>query len=240
MTTRGRSLGCPVTTPGPWAWNVAGWLHYTQDPVTLRRAGTSTFCEMGRAVRLSEHEAEGHSSNVMGCVTPGRAAPFQPGTPAGIENHPVVYVDLDDARAYAAWAGKRLPSEGEWQFAAQGADGLRYPWGNEMKPSLCNGGETGGTTPVKAFPGGRSPFGCYDMCGNVWEWTGSEYNAAHTRFVMLRGGSYFKAAGSAWYMDGGPQPCRFAAKMLLMWPGLDRCATVGFRCAVDLAPPAAL
>jgi formylglycine-generating enzyme required for sulfatase activity len=160
--------------------------------------------------------------------------------PAEIEDHPVVYVDLDDARAYAAWAGKRLPSEEEWQFAAQGPDGLRYPWGNEMTPSLCNGGETGGTTPVKAFPGGRSAFGCYDMCGNVWEWTESEHGSGHSRFAMIRGGSYFKAAGSDWYMDGGPQPCRFAAKMLLMWPGLDRCATVGFRCAVDLAPPAAL
>ncbi|MEB2360992.1 MAG: SUMF1/EgtB/PvdO family nonheme iron enzyme [Bryobacteraceae bacterium] len=154
--------------------------------------------------------------------------------PVGTEEHPVVYVDLDDTRAYAAWAGKRLPTEEEWQYAAQGADGRRYPWGSEMRPHLCNAGESGTTTPVKAHPGGRSPFGCYDMCGNTWEWTESERSDGRTRFAILRGGSYFEARGSHWYMDGGPKPCDFAAKMLLMWPGLDRCATVGFRCAMDL------
>jgi formylglycine-generating enzyme required for sulfatase activity len=154
--------------------------------------------------------------------------------PPGIEDHPVVRVDLDDARAYAAWAGKRLPTEEEWQYAAHGPDARRYPWGNAIRPGVCNAGETGGTTPVKAFPAGRSPFGCYDMCGNTWEWTESERSDGRTRFALLRGGSYFEAKGSAWYMDGGPQPCNFAAKFLLMWPGLDRCSTIGFRCAVDL------
>ena len=155
--------------------------------------------------------------------------------PPGMEDHPVVYVDLDDARAYAAWAGKRLPTEEEWQYAAQGPAALRYPWGNEMRAGACNRGETGSTTPVRAYPAGRSPFGCYDMCGNVWEWTESERSDGRTRFSILRGGSYFQATGSAWYMDGGPQPCAFGAKFLLMWPGLDRCATIGFRCALGLS-----
>ena len=152
--------------------------------------------------------------------------------PAGKEDHPVVHVDLDDARAYAAWAGKRLPTEEEWQFAAQGPRLLRYPWGNAIRPGVCN--QTADTTPVRAFAGGRSRYGCYDMCGNVWEWTESERSDGRTRFVMIRGGSHFEACGSEWYMDGGPQPCNFAAKFLLMGPSLDRCATVGFRCAVDL------
>lgn len=155
--------------------------------------------------------------------------------PPGKEDHPVVYVDLDDARAYAKWTGKRLPTELEWQYAAEGPEALVYPWGNQMMPGRCNGGESGGTTPVKAFPDGRSPFGCYDMCGNTWEWTESEYSDGRTRFAILRGGSFFKAQGSKWYTDGGPQSCRFGMKFLLMWPGLDRCATVGFRCAVSLA-----
>jgi formylglycine-generating enzyme required for sulfatase activity len=153
---------------------------------------------------------------------------------AGHEQHPVVYVDLDDARAYAKWAGKRLPTEEEWQFAAQGSDGRKYPWGDRMEPGRCNDGETGGTTPVKAFPQGRSPFGCYDMCGNVWEWTESQRSDGHTRFCIIRGGAFFQAGGSGWYADGGPRPVDFAAKFLLMWPGLDRCSTIGFRCAVDL------
>ncbi len=155
--------------------------------------------------------------------------------PADKQDHPVVYVDLDDARAYAKWSGKRLPTEEEWQYAAQGPEARLYPWGLEMAPGRCNAGETGSTTSVTAFPDGRSPFGCYDMCGNVWEWTESERADGRTRFCMIRGGSYYRAEGSHWYMDGGPQPSNFAAKFLLMWPGLDRCATIGFRCVVDLA-----
>ncbi len=154
--------------------------------------------------------------------------------PAGKEDHPVVYVSLDDARAYARWAGKALPSEEQWQYAAQGPEGLTYPWGQAMEPGRCNGGESGGTTSVRAFPAGRSPFGCYDLCGNVWEWTESERTDGRTRFCMIRGGSYYTAQGSHWYMDGGPQPADFAAKFLLLWPGLDRCATVGFRCVALL------
>ena len=154
--------------------------------------------------------------------------------PAGLENHPVVYVDLNDAKAYASWAGKRLPSEEEWQLAAQGPDGTLYPWGNEMEDERCNRNTNGVTTSVKSFPGGKSAYGCYDMCGNTWELTANEYSDGRTRFVMLKGGSCFKAEGSVWYMDGGPQKNSFFAKMLLMWPGLDRCSTVGFRCAADL------
>lgn len=154
-------------------------------------------------------------------------------------DHPVVYVDLDDARAYAAWAGKRLLTEEEWQYAAEGPEALEYPWGNTWQDGMCNGrrdgGSTEGTTPVKAYPQGRSPFGLYDMCGNVYEWTESERSDGRTRFCIVRGGSYYQAQGSMWYTDGGAQPNHHAEKFILMWPGLDRCATVGFRCAVDVA-----
>lgn len=154
--------------------------------------------------------------------------------PQGLEDHPVVYVSLEDARAYAAWAGKRLPTEEEWQVAAGGLEQRRYPWGDALQPGCYNDGASGGTTPVTAFPHGRSPFGCYDMCGNVWQWTESERDDGRTRFCILKGGSWFRARGSAWYAEGGPVPCCHAAKFLLMWPGLDRCSTIGFRCAVDL------
>jgi gamma-glutamyl hercynylcysteine S-oxide synthase len=153
--------------------------------------------------------------------------------PPGLDDYPVVYVGLEDARAYAVWAGKRLPTEAEWQHAAQGVEKRKYPWGETWQPDLCNHGQTGGTNPVKNFPAGRSPYGVYDLCGNVWEWTESERSDGRTRFVILKGGSYYQAQGSEWYADGGAQANDFAAKFLLMYPGLDRCATIGFRCAVN-------
>jgi hypothetical protein len=154
--------------------------------------------------------------------------------PSGKEDHPVVFVDLNDARAYGDWSGKRLPTVEEWQFAAQGTDVKIFPWGDEMEPGRCNQNLNGETTAVNEFPTGASPFGCLDLCGNTWELTSNEYSDGRTRFVMLKGGSCYKASGSEWYFDGGPQKNSFAAKMLLIWPGLDRCSTVGFRCAVDL------
>jgi formylglycine-generating enzyme required for sulfatase activity len=153
--------------------------------------------------------------------------------PAGKEDHPVVYVDLNDARAYAEWAGKRLPTDAEWQYAAAGPEGQQFPWGNKMEADRCNTGKE--STSVRAFPKGRSPFGCYDMSGNTWEWTESEQtDEGRTRYCLIRGGSYFDAEGSGWYVDGGPQPCNRATKMLLVWPGLDRSSTIGFRCVVDV------
>lgn len=166
--------------------------------------------------------------------------------PPGKENHPVVYVNLDDARAYARWAKKRLPTEEEWQYVSQGTDGRKWPWGDKYDSNRCNGPDGtvkndesikssfGGTTPVDAYPDSASPFGCLDMSGNVWEWTESERNDGHTRYAILRGGCYFRARGSIWYMPGGAQPCNRHAKMLLLYPGLDRCSTIGFRCVKDL------
>jgi formylglycine-generating enzyme required for sulfatase activity len=152
--------------------------------------------------------------------------------PKELADHPVVYIDIDDARAYAKWAGKRLPTEPEWHLAAQGTDGRKWPWGDEFDESNVN--TTGERTlAARSLPEGRSPYGCYHMSGNVWEWTESCRDDGHTRFVMVRGGSYFNAEGSGWYVKGGPQPCDHHAKFIRMWPGLDRCATIGFRCVID-------
>jgi formylglycine-generating enzyme required for sulfatase activity len=96
--------------------------------------------------------------------------------PEGKERHPVVLVSWEDACAYAAWAGKRLPTEAEWERAARGLDGNRWPWGNEFVPGHCNTRESdsNGTTCVGQYsPEGDSPDGAGDMVGNVWEWTSS-------------------------------------------------------------------
>jgi formylglycine-generating enzyme required for sulfatase activity len=152
--------------------------------------------------------------------------------PKGLENHPVVYVSLEDAKAYARWAGKRLPTEVEWQYAAQGTDGRKYPWGNESDSTKCNNG-LGRTTPVDAFPGGKSPFGVMDLIGNVWQLTNDVYDDGSYYFGIIRGGSFFNPASSVWYIRGGPQPADNPQILLMVSPGFDRSATVGFRCVKD-------
>jgi gamma-glutamyl hercynylcysteine S-oxide synthase len=152
--------------------------------------------------------------------------------PAGKEKHPVVYVSLEDARAYARWAGKRLPTEIEWQYAAQGSDGRKYPWGTAFDSTKCNVGR-GSSTPVDAFPAGKSPFGVMDLVGNVWQWTGDVYDNGTFYLGMVRGGSYYDPTSSFWYIKGGPQPVDNPQVMLLVSPGFDRCGTVGFRCVKD-------
>lgn len=115
----------------------------------------------------------------------------------GAEDEPVTHVDLDDARAYARWRGGRLPTEDEWQVAADDPNFVR-----------------------------REPM--------VWNWTESEHHDGRSRFAILKGGSWFAAAGSDWYADGGPRDPEVSFKLVLTGGGLDRSECIGFRCAMDL------
>ncbi|MBO9709344.1 MAG: SUMF1/EgtB/PvdO family nonheme iron enzyme [Caulobacter sp.] len=155
--------------------------------------------------------------------------------PQGWADRPVTWVSLEDARAYAAWAGKRLPREWEWQYAAQGTDGRAYPWGETWNPAAApepaRGRAVDPPAPVGTHPAGASPFGVQDLVGTVWQWT-DEHRDDHTRAAILRGGSAYQPQGSIWYF---PQAYRNDqhGKLLLMSPGKDRAATIGFRCVMD-------
>jgi gamma-glutamyl hercynylcysteine S-oxide synthase len=155
--------------------------------------------------------------------------------PDGAADRPVTWVSLEDARAYASWAGKRLPHEWEWQYAAQGLDGRLYPWGNEWDatavPVPTKGRSLSLPDSVGTHPTGVSSLGVRDMVGNVWQWT-DEYADEHTRYAIIRGGSAYQPQGSFWYF---PQAYRNDqhGKLLLMAPGRDRSGTIGFRCVAD-------
>ncbi len=161
---------------------------------------------------------------------------WQNGTfPDGWAAKPVTWVSIEDARAYAAWAGKRLPHEWEWQFAAQSSDGRRYPWGQEWNASMVSPPDHGPTrrppADVTAFSHAASPHGVLDLVGNVSQWT-DEFRDEHTRAAIVRGAASYQPLGSIWHF---PQTYRLDEhqKYLLMSPGRDRSGTIGFRLVVD-------
>ena len=151
----------------------------------------------------------------------------------GQERYPVVYVNYEDMKAYAKWAGKRLPTQAEWQLAAQSNDKRKWPWGNEFHGTLCNN-SFDKPTPVDAFSKGMSPYGVMDLVGNVWQMTNDVYFNGSYYFAVIRGGSYYKPDSSWWYIQGGAQPLDKTQIMLQVSPEFDRNATVGFRCVKDI------
>jgi formylglycine-generating enzyme required for sulfatase activity len=151
----------------------------------------------------------------------------------GQEKYPVVYISHEDMLAYAKWSQKRLPTQAEWQLAAQGPDRRKWPWGDEFHGTHCNNAFDR-PTPVDAFSKGQSIYGAFDMVGNVWQMTNDLYFNGTDYFTVIRGGSYYKPESSWWYIQGGPQPLDKTQMLLMVSQGFDRSSTVGFRCVKDI------
>jgi len=169
--------------------------------------------------------------------------------PIGTENIPVTSISLREAKAYCKWLNKRLPHSYEWQYAAQGYNNYLYPWGNKDDPTryphiiTSNKGKPIIPDQVDAHRNGSSPFGIEDMVGNVWQFT-SELEDAHTRNVILRGGSRYRPKVDV-YKAPSPQQyynyyfqstvrLDWHNKFMLMSDSMDRQTTVGFRCLQDV------
>ncbi len=153
-------------------------------------------------------------------------------------NHPVERIAWQEARGYAAWRNQRLPTEAEWEKAARGTDGRRWPWGNELIEANLNVWDAAKpldrmTVSIGTFPGNVSPFGCVDMVGNVEEWVEGVYEpypgsdavnpSTQVECRVLRGGS--------WFYTNEMSRCAFRRGALPSFTGYELAGGPGFRCA---------
>jgi formylglycine-generating enzyme required for sulfatase activity len=231
-----RECGCYAAgTTGDATW---GW-HYTDVLEHALHVELAPFAMRATAVTNAEYVAFVRASGYLPAdgerflahIARAADGSLPPQLPASLAALPVTHVSLADARAFAAFHGQRLPTEAEWQWAAEGAgDGRRFPWGDDPRALPAR--------PARLHPADdastATPQGVMGLAGNAWELTESEHDDGHTRFVMLRGGVYLPPGTSEWLVERGVRPNDSHAKYILFADGLDRSEAVSFRTVADL------
>lgn len=174
------------------------------------------------------------------CISTSRAMPEAP--PWGwIDSHPMVNVTWEDACAYALWAGAKLPTEAQWEKAARGADGQKYPWGNNWEAQYCRHGsrDTNRTAPVGSYTQDISPYGCMDMGGNVMQWCHDWFNDSYYKVTPLRNptgpnsGKRHALKGGSWDDVSPGIDFRCANRSFDdSDPSSEKSEIIGFRCVI--------
>lgn len=168
-----------------------------------------------------------------GCDAPRKLSAY---SDSGKSNHPVVYVDWTQANDYCEFVHKRLPSEAEWEKAALGTNGGKYPWGDKINCSFANYGNcVGRTDVVGSYPLGRSPYEVYDMVGNVWEWVADCYSEDYYHISKYRNPVNKSCTNqSSRVFRGGSLNKYIVQSTYRGWGDIsDNDAYRGFRCALS-------
>jgi formylglycine-generating enzyme required for sulfatase activity/tRNA A-37 threonylcarbamoyl transferase component Bud32 len=227
-----------------------------KDGMTLLYVPAGKFT-MGSADSLKSNEKPEHQVDLSAfwidrievtnamyakCVDAGQCSPpreIDHYSNPGYANHPVVYVNWDQANAYCTWADRELPSEAQWEKAARGTDMRTYPWGERIDCNHVNySGCVGDTTETGIYESGISPYGAYDMSGNVWEWVYDRYNEYYYRNSPAsnplgpESGQYRILRGGSWdYVDSGVRTTNRYSDS-----ALNAYHDYGFRCAQGASP----